>query len=364
MSCNVLHLLGTAAAEGSSIARTVAQLAVFIDPARYRMHAWFLGGDGPLVGVLRDAGITVDRVDWNAGIRDPAGMHRFWRLLGRETFAIVHQHFGGRSVRWAVRRAQDARIVVHRHGRIDEARQALPSPARIEGADSVIAVSNAVARQLRGARVEIVYPGVLPFPPSWPTSTSSTNRGRPIVIGTACRLVPVKGLNRLLQSVATLLKGRGEIRLEIAGSGPLRGELERLAVELGIASSVTFLGWRQDIGRAMSGWDVYVQTSLDEGIGVSVLEAMAAGLPVVATDVGGTSELVVHGETGLLVPASNPGRLAEVLEALLRDEPARQRMGEAGRRRAYERFGAKQMAERISALYSTLLARPNRAGRE
>lgn len=361
MTHRILHLLGNGELEGTSVVRTVASLARCMDAGRYRIHAWFLGNDGPLVGALREIGVQTAVVRWRAGIRDPRGALRFWNKLHGTDFAIVHQHFGGRSVRWMVRRASRAKIIVHLHGRVHEASGEAPVPAQVEGADAVIAVSDAVARQVRGARACVVYPGVK-MPRRSFTAQETLRPGRSAVIGTACRLVAIKGLQYLLQAIARLRAEFPEVRLEIAGSGVLQADLERQVHELGLAKSVTFLGWQPDMAAAMSRWNVYVQPSIDEGFGIAALEAMATGLPVVATGVGGTLELVQDGATGWLVPPRDPAALAGRIGMLLGDEHLRRRMGHAGRRRAGDCFAEHRMVGETAAIYSTLARHPRAAG--
>src|SRR5689334_16393827 len=103
MPKNVLHILGPAQSEGTGIARIVGALARGLDPERYKVHAWFLRGDGPLTTELQAAGAEVRVVDWHGGAYDPAGAWRFWQSLRGREFAIVHQHWGGRAPRWIAR---------------------------------------------------------------------------------------------------------------------------------------------------------------------------------------------------------------------------------------------------------------------
>src|SRR5262245_4700787 len=121
MSTTILHVLGSAEREGSSIARIVGELAARLDPAVYSVHACFLGVPGPLLDELRTGGAVVRHIGWERGVRDPIGAWRFFRYLREHDFSIVHQHFGARSVRRLVRGASKARLVIHLHGRIDRA---------------------------------------------------------------------------------------------------------------------------------------------------------------------------------------------------------------------------------------------------
>jgi glycosyltransferase involved in cell wall biosynthesis len=140
-----------------------------------------------------------------------------------------------------------------------------------------------------------------------------------------------------LLRAAALLSDR-DWRLEIVGDGPDREELEALRRALALGENVRFAGGRSDVPSLLAAAGVFVLSSRSEGLPISVLEAMAAGLPVVASDVGGLREQVVDGETGLLVPAGDPERLADALRSLLDDAPRRAAMGAAGRARAEELF--------------------------
>src|SRR5690349_16349839 len=139
MPADILHILGTAQAEGAAIAHIVGALANGVDPERYRIHTWFLGPPGPLAAELELRGATVRELYWEWGARDPAGAWRFWRELRSCNFAIVHQHYGGRSVRGLAAWATRAPVIIHLHGRILESRGAVPIPLRVGGADAVIA---------------------------------------------------------------------------------------------------------------------------------------------------------------------------------------------------------------------------------
>ncbi len=145
MPKRVLHILGTAGQHGAGIAHLVRGLARGLDPQRYRIHALFLAGDGPLVSVLQQAGAQVSAVDWVRGARDPMGAWRFWRHLRNQQFDIVHVHFGGRSVFWLARAATGAKIVLHLWDRILEPRGLTPVYFSARGTDGVVAASQAIA---------------------------------------------------------------------------------------------------------------------------------------------------------------------------------------------------------------------------
>jgi glycosyltransferase involved in cell wall biosynthesis len=132
--------------------------------------------------------------------------------------------------------------------------------------------------------------------------------------------------------------------------------MEAKAKAMQLSEDVIFTGIRQDVPNILGLLDVFVLPSLWEGLPIALLEAMAAGLPVVATAVGGTPEVVVEGETGFLVPPRDPEALAEAILRLLREPDLRRRMGEAGRKRVAEHFSVEQMVQKTEALYEHLLA--------
>jgi len=343
----ILHVLASGHPSNTGMAKIVASLSANLQKERFRLHAWFLTEGGPLEEELRNAGVQTRVVRWRGGKRNPLGALKFCRSLRRQRFAIVHQHVGGKSLRWAVRAATAARMVVHVHGRVNELAHCELQTVALNGADARIAVSRAVARYVTGGPVDVVYPSTVAG------ELTAAARGDEFIIGSACRLEGVKGIAYLLEAFALL---RGNYRLEIAGSGSQEAELMRLASQLGVQSKVKFLGWRTDLHELMARWHVYVQPSLDEGFGLAALEAMAAGLPVIATAAGGLTELVRNGETGLLVPARQAPGLAHAIAAIESDEKLRLRMARAGRRRAISRFDPRRMSEQISAIYSRVLA--------
>jgi glycosyltransferase involved in cell wall biosynthesis len=167
------------------------------------------------------------------------------------------------------------------------------------------------------------------------------------IVGNVARLAPQKGHRHLLEAAVRVPHGR----FVIVGDGELRGALERRARELGIADRVEFLGARDDVPDLLASFDVFAFPSLFEGLCVAVIEAQAAGVPVVATRVGGIRDTVVHGETGLLVPSGDADALAAAIRRLLRDRDEAAQMAREARRRVRERFSVERMVERTLSLY-------------
>jgi glycosyltransferase involved in cell wall biosynthesis len=175
--------------------------------------------------------------------------------------------------------------------------------------------------------------------------------GRPVVLVVA-RLDVQKGHRYLLAAARDV----PDAIFALAGDGPERPRLEALASDLHIGDRVRFLGERRDVPALLASCDVVVLPSLYEGLPISVLEAMAARRPVVATMIGGTDEAVVDGETGLLVPPADPTSLAAAIGRVLGDAELRSRLGDAGRARVTERFSAHETVRRVMDVYELLTA--------
>jgi glycosyltransferase involved in cell wall biosynthesis len=168
------------------------------------------------------------------------------------------------------------------------------------------------------------------------------------------RLVPVKDHATLLEAVALLKRDGVDATLVVSGDGPLREPLLAKAAGLGIQDQVRLLGHRKDVEVVLAALDVFVLSSVSEGLSNTILEAMATGLPVVATRVGGADELVRESETGLLVAPGSPREMAATLGRILTNPSSGQAMGAAGRDRVEAEFALSTMVQRYEALYLDL----------
>jgi glycosyltransferase involved in cell wall biosynthesis len=184
------------------------------------------------------------------------------------------------------------------------------------------------------------------------------------IVGAVGNLYEVKGHRYLLEAVPGILRACPRTTFLIAGRGELEEPLRSQARRLGIDARVRFLGLRPDIPALLSLCDVFVQPSLSEGLSVAILEAMAAALPVVTTRVGGNPELVVDGETGVLVEQANPRQLADAVTRLLTDSAEARRLGDNGLRRVTNRFTVAAMVDAYQAIYEACLDRRPHSARE
>ena len=177
------------------------------------------------------------------------------------------------------------------------------------------------------------------------------------LIGVVGRLWPQKRLKDAIWSGELISAVRDDTHILIIGDGPQRWRLERFCNQVHIDRRIHFLGHRADVASFFPHFDCLWLTSAYEGMPNAIMEAMAAGVPVVATDIPGNRDLVVGGETGFLAPVGDRASFARQTTRLLDDEPLRKKMGSAGQKRVRECFSVATMVERHDTLYQQLLAR-------
>ncbi|HEY3928661.1 MAG TPA: glycosyltransferase family 4 protein [Candidatus Koribacter sp.] len=346
----VLHVLNTAAVGASAIARSVRGLALYEEPGPYQISACFLQ-PGPLAADFERAGIETFVLSWSGKASRAAAAMRYWSLVRRHNFAIIHQHLGGRVLTEIGRRARRAKTVIHVHSAVVETSDTPLAASLLPACDRVVANSYAVAREIGIPNAQVIYYGV-----DAGTERPRLHNHERVVLGTACRLEPVRRVSRLLETLAILKHDAVyNFRLQIAGDGTLRSALEAQAQQLGVAQDVEFLGWCDDMQSVMANWDIYVTSPRAEGFGMAVMDAMAAGLPVVARNVGGLPELILQGQTGLLVNEDSAQAFASAIASLAADETKRVNMGSAGRRRILAEFSVRRNVQSTVRLYDELL---------
>jgi len=179
------------------------------------------------------------------------------------------------------------------------------------------------------------------------------------VVGNVAALVPHKGQRHLIEAASIVIQKVPDARFVIAGEGELREALEQQIKHLGLEKHVLLAGFRPDVLSVHKAFDIFVMSSVTEGLGTSILDAMASGKPVVATAAGGIPEIVRDGRTGLLVPPRDHDAMAAAIVKLLRDEPLRRRMGAAGLSLANARFSAERMVRETLEVYQRAALRPH-----
>jgi len=358
----ILITLAEAGGAQSSVAQLLPALAADFD-VTLAAH-----GAGPLRAAARESGIRLVELEhvrrainpW----RDALGLIELVRLCRRLRPDIVHAHSSKAGVlgRLAAVIAGVPIRVFTVHGWSFAAyggpagRLYLWVERRLARFTSSLVCVASAARELGTAagtclpeRSVVIHNAVdvASFASVWP-------HGGPPRIVSVGRLAFPKDFSTLVEALAGL---RADWRAAFIGEGPLRAEISGEVRRSGLEERIDLLGARGDVPDLLASADIFVLSSRSEGFPISILEAMATGLPVVAADVGGVAEAVLDGQTGLLVPPSDPKALAEALERLLRDEAFRRRLGAAGRRRARREFDVPIFRQAHLELYRRELAR-------
>jgi glycosyltransferase involved in cell wall biosynthesis len=310
-------------------------------------------------------------------VKDAAALRACWRLIRGGRFDLVHTHTSKAGIlgRLAARIAGGCRIVHTPHGHVFYGYFG-PWKTRLfiwaerlmaRWTDAIVTLTDREAQEHLALGVGhpsqfvTIFSGIpLPGPKARAGTGPSRRRalGLPAegaLVGSVGRLDPVKGHALLIQAFAMLGARHPGARLILIGEGEKREEYQALARKLGVAEGVRFMGWRDDVGDLLAELDLFVFPSRNEGMGRAAVEAMAAGLAVVAARTGGLPEVVREGETGLLVPPGDAAALSAAIDRLLARPEERRAMGEAGRRLA-QAYSAERMCEKIEALYQRLLA--------
>lgn len=324
---------------------------------------WFVvQPDSPLHKKAIDAGLPVlplkmrGELDWVAAFR-------LSRWMKRQRCQLVHFHdahglaVGALAARWArvplrfISRRVDFPLPKNRFSRWKYTKDIT----------AIIAISEEVKRVLIAsgipARLIHVIPSGIDFSPFQEVGGRDFLRRElsfdpeDYLVGVVAALEDHKGHTYLLQASKILRQEAPRIKIIIVGTGSLRWELDRQTRELGVEDMVFFLGFREDVPRILASLDLFVLSSHLEGLGSSILDAMASRLPIVATRAGGIPEVVVDLETGLLVPARDPEALARAILTLYRDRELAARLGQKGYEIVHERYSAEAMAARTISLY-------------
>jgi glycosyltransferase involved in cell wall biosynthesis len=339
--------------------KLLVEFARHADRDRFDLRFICLGERGSVADEIEACGWPVVCLGCPPGLR-PRITYRLSREFARGRADVVHTHnnnpliYGGPAARLAGVPA----VIQTRHG------QAIGTSRRHRAlfrfacmfANRVVCVSAdsmwlSAAEGVANRRLVVIRNGI-------DTSRFAylgPSPGGPVVV--VGRLVPAKGVDTLLRATARVIRTRPDFRLEIAGDGEARPGLEQLAGELGLGDRVRFLGTVRDVPELLARASALALPSLSEGISLTLLEAMARGLPIVATRVGGNPEVVEDGVSGRLVPAGDPDRLAEELLGVWPVSDQTRAMGRAGRERVERLFDVRRMVAEYETLYLRLTQR-------
>ena len=350
--CHVSLTLKTGGLE-----RLLAGMAKHHDPKRTALTFVVLRETGRFADEIRSMGFDVVQIPSTSRFRMLNELRRFFR--GK--FDVIHTHntyphiYATLAARWA----RIPIVVQTRHGqRMGYSRKDhLLYRLVAIWVDRIVAVSNDAAKlciqedKIPESKVVTIWNGIDPDAFSF-----AGPKLEPTAIAVG-RLAKEKGFDTLLRATAIVGKQIPEFRLRFVGDGDQRPELERLSQELNLKSHVEFLGERSDVSSLMSQSGFYVSSSLSEGISLTILEAMAVGLPVIATAVGGNPEIVIENETGYLVPVSNPEAMARKMIELCNSRSQWPNLGAIGRDRLIEHFSIHKMTEAYESLYEELFVK-------
>lgn len=362
----------------------VIHLAVGLAPLGYETRLVVgreTGREGSLLDLALARGVDVLALPGLGRDLRPLGDLRalvgLWRLLRRVRPHVVHTHTAkagvlGRLAAFAAR----VPVVVHTyHGHVlrgyfgRAASAAMRALERALGAlsSALVTVSGSVRDDLaalgvaRSERIRVVPLGLeldalaADLPRGGLREPAGFGPDAPLV-GLVGRLAPIKDAPTFLHAARALLERRPDVRFSVVGDGDERAALESLARALGLGSAVCFHGWRHDLPAVYGDLDVVVNCSRNEGTPVALIEALAAGRPVVATAVGGTPDLLGRGAFGTLVPAGDASALASAIERLLADSAGAHARAQAGRAHVLAHHGVDRLVRDLDGLYRELLA--------
>lgn len=367
-SIRVLHLRDSPWIDGPG--RTILETAARIDRSRIEYHVAPLvpddGAGHPLVVAARERGVRVQPVKDTGALAPLVG--RVTGLVDRLGIEILHSsEFRTNLVALRCRKLRPSlKIVSTAHGWIaNDLRgkaKTLLDRALLRRFDRVIAVSAAVRNRLPrwwipDARVRVIHNALMLDSYGrglGARARPGQSRGGPVRLVAVGRLSPEKGLDLLLRAIAELAPAYPQLQLQIAGSGPSEGSLRRLTQELGLTEKVRFIGYVTDMPELYRQSDLVVQSSLTEGLPNVMLEAAYLAVPVVATDAGGTCEVIEHGVNGWLVAVGSVAALVAGLRCYLENPDDFIVMADAGRQRVEAQFSINSRTIRQTLLYEEL----------
>jgi glycosyltransferase involved in cell wall biosynthesis len=349
--------------------------AALLDRSRFDLRVVCLSGDGPLTERYRALGVPIETLPMKSlyGTSMFVCGYRFVRYLRANKVQVVHAHdmYSNIFVAAWTRLAGTKVVIASRRWwhSLPNTKLRYGNIAAFRTVDAVLANSPQVARSvvetegISPLRINVVpnFVDDAAFAPLSAAERAATREGwgvgaDTLAIGCVARLVPVKNHETLIRAFAEVRLRVPGSHLVLVGDGECRSSLEGLAAQIGVAPAVTFVGEVRDGQNQHRAFDVSVLCSLSEGFPNSLVEAMAAGIPIVATSVGGTVDAVTDGLNGFLVPPQQPTALASALGTLLDDAVLRRTMGQAGHARAMERYRAAAVIAQLEGMYERLLA--------
>ena len=366
---HVLHQMDFAGAEvlAADLARRLQ--------GQWRFVFLCLDGVGAMGESLRNEGFEVVELGRKPGV-DWRVCARIRKAVKKYNIRLLHAHQYSPFFYAAASRLMkhDPPVLFTEHGRhypdMRSGKRVFINPWLLKKNDQVTAVGQFVRRALidnegisagrTGKEIDVIYNGIDPDKFEGGNRKEARKaidaQTKDLIVMQVARFHPVKDHATSIKAFVHVVDEIPKAKLVLVGDGNEREAMEELAENLGVGNSVKFMGVRDDVNKLLDAADVFVLSSLSEGVSVTLLEAMAASKPIVATNVGGNAEVVEHGRNGLLSERSHADELAHNIKMLLRDKQMRKRMGEAGRNRLLKMFTQKKMHQSYERVYEEMLS--------
>lgn len=369
----VAHLIETDGPGGAE--RVVADLAIELQTAgAFNVVILPADGDGWLGRQLAGSGVSIEYFTLDTPL-SPACARGIANVFLRNGISLAHSHEFSMAVygAWAASLARVPHVITMHGNRYYAGRlqRRLALRAAIALSSRTVAVSSQLADHLsrdlwvRRSRIAKISNGVRHGAPQRTTLREDLQLGADeqllVAVG---NLYPVKGHLHLIDAMSVLAMRHPGVHVAIAGRGDLAGAIMTRARAHGLAHKVHLLGLRCDIREVLAAADIFVLPSLSEGLPLALLEAMFAGRPIIASDVGDVGSTLEHGKAGVLVEPANPVALANAIEVLLTHPVRARELGQRARRRAVAEYDVSHMVRRYASLYEEVLTPPARRARE
>ncbi len=361
----IAHLIESDGPGGAE--RIVAHLASSLQTAGAENVVFVpANGEGWLARELEGSGVAIEHFRLERPLSPSFAAH-LAAVMRRRRIDLAHSHEFSMAVygAWAARRARIPHVITMHGGRYyaGRFRRRLALRAAIQASAMTVAVSEHLARNmsrdlwLHPSRIAMVPNGVPRFRAGRPALREELGLGEDArLLVSIGNLYPVKGHVHLIDALAHLSERHPNVHVAIGGRGDMADALAARAQEHGLSGRVHLLGLRSDVGSVLSSADVFVLPSLSEGLPLALLEAMFAGCPIVASDVGEIGVALAHGDAGVLVRPGDPRALAEALDGVLRDPNHARALGDRAERRAIAEYELTRMVGRYTDAYARQVA--------
>lgn len=362
----IVHSMGTAGAE-----KVVYDIVNNLKGDKFSFSICCLDFIGDLGKQLIDKGIEVFSLDRKPGV-DFKLINRLKRILKEQEVDIIHAHQYTPYFYGATAKALSGKckVIFTEHGRHQPDKVRLKRVIynqflnfytdKITGVSEFSKDSLVKYEKLPAAKIEVIYNGIDPEKYNEANDKKEKRKELGItkenetLVAMVGRFSPIKNHKMLLAAFKDVLKEAPDTKLALIGDGSLKKECEQLASRLGIQDHILFTGKRENVPELLPAFDICVLSSNAEAASIFLLEAMAAGRPVIATEAGGNPEIVLQDQTGLLVPPKDPVKFAEAMMKLIQNPEKREKMGEAGRERLKSLFNLNKMLKGYEDLYLNL----------